>query len=171
MSLGFDKQLTIYADLVVRVGLNLQKGQRLFIRSVLEGAAFTRLVVEAAYKAGASHVDVFWSDDDLLLSRFKYAPKDSFGFVPTWYKEAFNKELKAGDALLSIRASDPELLKAQDPQSVAAYERAMRTELRPLMGQIMSSGVNWCLVSVPVQRWAAKLFPKDKPQKPSGKST
>jgi aminopeptidase len=165
MPLTFDKQLQNYADLVIRVGLNLQKGQRLFIRSVLEGADFTRLVVDRAYKAGASHVDVFWSDDALMLSRFNHAPKDSFGFVPSWYKEAFNHELKPGDALLSIRAADPELLKHQDPTSVAAYERASRLELKPLMNKIMSSEVNWCLVSVPVQGWAAKLFPNHKPEK------
>ena len=164
MPLTFDKQLQNYADLVIKVGLNLQKGQRLFIRSVLESADFTRLVVERAYKAGARHVDVFWSDDALLLSRFKNAPKDSFGFVPAWYKEAFNHELKQGDALLSIRAADPELLKDQDPDSVAAYEHANRLELKPLMNKIMLSDVNWCLVSVPVQGWAAKLFPKDKPE-------
>jgi aminopeptidase len=165
MALSFEKQLQSYANLVIRVGLNLQKGQRLFIRSILEGADFTRLVVDAAYKAGARHVDVFWADDAILLSRFKHAPKDSFGFVPEWYKEGLNHELKPGDALLSIRASDPELLKHQNPESVSAYERAMRTELKPLMGQIMSSGVNWCLVSVPVQGWANKLFPKDRPAK------
>lgn len=163
MVLSFEKQLENYADLVIKVGLNLQKGQRLFVRSILEGADFTRLVVDKAYKAGASHVDVFWSDDAILLSRFKYAPKDSLGFVPEWYKQGLNQELQPGDAILSIRASDPELLKNQDPDKVTAFERAHRLELKPLMGKIMDSAVNWCLVSVPVQAWAAKLFPKDKP--------
>ena len=117
MALSFEKQLENYADLVIRVGLNLQKGQTVvYTFSILEGADFTRLVVDKAYKAGARHVDVFWSDDALLVSRFKYAPKDSFGFVPEWYKHGFNQELKPGDAILSIRASDPELLKKSGPR-------------------------------------------------------
>jgi aminopeptidase len=165
MALSFEKQLETYADLVIRVGLNLQKGQRLFIRSVLESPDFTRMVVDRAYKAGATYVDVFWSDDALTLSRFKYAPKDSLGFVSAWYKEAFNHELQPGDALLSIRAANPELLKQQDPEKVSAFEQANRLELKPLMNKVMLSEVNWCLVSVPVQGWAAKLFPQDKPPK------
>ena len=56
-------------------------------------------------------------------------------------------------------------LKNQDPESVSSYERANRLELKPLMNKIMGSDVNWCLVSVPVQGWAAKLFPKDKSEK------
>ena len=59
----FDKLLSKYADVVVRVGLNLQKGQILSIGGILEDAPFIRKVVQSAYKSGAKYVDVQWTDE------------------------------------------------------------------------------------------------------------
>jgi aminopeptidase len=161
----FEKQLQTYADLVIRVGLNLQKGQTLWLSSSVEEPELTRRVVEAAYKAGAYYVNVMWVDDAVNLARFKYAPADSFAHVPTWLKQAYNVEMKKGDALLSIRSSDPELLKGQDPEKIATVEKTSRSEFKPRMKKVLSSEVNWCVVNIPSKGWAARVFPKDKPEK------
>ena len=47
-----DEKLREYARLLARVGLNLQKGQRLVISSPVECAAFARLCAQEAYDAG-----------------------------------------------------------------------------------------------------------------------
>ena len=49
----FDRMLAKYADVVVKVGLNLRKGQRLSVRAIIDDAPFIRKVAESAYKAGA----------------------------------------------------------------------------------------------------------------------
>lgn len=160
MALSFQKQLQSYADLIVKVGLNLQKGQTLWINATVEEPELARRVAEAAYKAGAYYVNIIWTDDAVMLSRFKYAPKDSFTHFPAWLKEAFNIEMKKGDALLSIRSSDPELLKGQDPDSIAMAERTAREQSKPRMKKVLNSEVNWCVVNVPSRGWAARVFPK-----------
>jgi aminopeptidase len=162
---AFNKYLQIYADLIIRVGLNLQKGQTLWLSAPVEEPELTQRVVEAAYKAGAYYVNVLWVDDAVTLSRFKYAPKGSFAHMPKWLKEAFNVEMKKGDALLSIRSTDPELLKGQDPNDIATVEKTSRSEFKPRMKKVLSSEVNWCVVNIPSQSWAARVFPKDKPEK------
>ena len=165
MALSFDRQLQTYADLIVKVGLNLQKGQRLWINASVEEPDLTRRVVETAYKAGAYYVNVIWTDDALTLSRFKYASKDSFTHFPEWMKEAFNLEMKKGDALLSVRSSDPELLKGQDPDSIATAEKTAREAFKPRMKKVLTSEVNWCVVNIPSRGWASRVFPKLTPEK------
>jgi aminopeptidase len=165
MALSLDKQLQSYADLVIKVGVNLQKGQTLWINASVEEPELTRRVVEAAYKAGAYFVNVIWVDDAGTLARFKHAPKDSFTHFPEWMKEAFNIEMKKGDALLSIRSSDPELLKGQDPTSIATAQKTASEAFKPRMKKILSSEVNWCVVNIPSRGWATKVFPKLKPEK------
>ena len=159
MSLTFDQKLANFADLVIEVGLNLQQGQRLTVRAAVETAPFTREVVRRAYQAGAPYVDVMWSDDDVTLARFKHAPNDSFEIFPDWQRDALLAAAERGDAILSVRSSDPELLKDQDPEKIATVQRVTQTELRPFSRHIMNSDVNWCLVSVPISSWSTKVFP------------
>ena len=78
----FDLMLAKYADVIVRVGLNLRKGQRLGLRAILDDAPFVRKVVESAYKAGAKHVDVLWSDEKVTRARFEHTDPASLSSVP-----------------------------------------------------------------------------------------
>lgn len=158
-ALSFENKLENYADLVVRVGLNLQRGQQLTVRAAVGTAPFTRKVVEKAYQAGAPFVDVIWNDDAVTLARFEHAPKDSFEIFPEWTRDAMLAAAARGDAVLTVHAADPELLKNQDPESVATVQRVTRTEMRPFTQHIMNSDVNWCIVSVPIPSWSAKVFP------------
>ena len=164
MSLSFEQKLETFADLVVRVGLNVQTGQQLMIRAAVETAPFTRKVVEKAYRAGAPFVNVIWNDDAVTLARFEHAPTDSFELFPEWTRDAMLAAAARGDAVLSIYAADPELLKDQNPESVATVQRVTQTEMRPFNEHIMNSDVNWCIVSVPIPSWAAKVFPDATPE-------
>ena len=54
------KQFEKYADLIVKVGANVQPGQEVFLISSIELAPLVRLVASKAYDAGASNVHVDW---------------------------------------------------------------------------------------------------------------
>jgi aminopeptidase len=49
-----------YAELALKRGVNLQKDQMLVINSSIEGAEFTRIVVNKAYEIGAKTVHINW---------------------------------------------------------------------------------------------------------------
>ncbi len=51
-----------YAELLVRTGVNIQKGQSLVITSPIECVEFTRVVSVKAYEAGAREVFIRWGD-------------------------------------------------------------------------------------------------------------
>ena len=84
MLIDFDRMLRAYAELTVRVGLNLQPHQRLLIIGPvdnggcsLESAPLVRQITAAAYDAGARLVETLWGDEALLGARLQHAPRDS----------------------------------------------------------------------------------------------
>lgn len=163
MTLTFDQKLNNLAQLAVKVGVNLQPGQRFIIRAPLEAAPLVRLIAAKAYQTGARLVDVIWADDALALIRFEHAPRDSFAEYPTWLAAGLNEIAQTGGAVLSIVGSNPDLLKEQDPELVALTQKVHRTELGPFYSQIMKDGLNWSIIAQPTPDWAAKIFPNDAP--------
>jgi aminopeptidase len=163
--LSFEQKLQNYAELTVKVGVGLQAGQRLIIRAPIEAAPLVRLIVATAYQAGASLVDVMWSDDAITLARFNYAPRDSFEEYPTWRTETMAKSVEQGHAHLGINAVDPDLLKDQDPELVTLAQRVHDQHMLSYRRQIMADKTNWSLISLPIPSWAAKIFPDDPPDK------
>ena len=65
-----DKLLNKYAKLVVKTGVNLQKGQLLVINSPIECANFARRVAKEGFEAGCSDVKINWSDEKFSRIRF-----------------------------------------------------------------------------------------------------
>ena len=58
-----------YATLIATVGVNVQKGQEVFIAAELDQPEFVKMVVEECYRAGACLLYTSPSPRDGLLSR------------------------------------------------------------------------------------------------------
>ena len=71
-----------YARLIVRCGVNVQKGQEVMVYAGLDQPEFVKLVVEEAYKAKASKVIVEWNYDALTKLHVKYQSVKTLGAVP-----------------------------------------------------------------------------------------
>ena len=174
MNESFDMRLEQYAEVIVRVGLNLQAGQRLHIgggaySGFLEGpppeaAPFVRLLAKKAYQAGARYVDVSYEDEGLKLIRFQNAPADSFSETSPWASEQSARYLERGDASLTFLCSDPDLLRDQDQESVQTAQEQVFHTLGPLWNLIESNRSNWLAVAVPTPGWAAAVLPGVKPE-------
>ncbi|MFX1279285.1 MAG: aminopeptidase [Promethearchaeota archaeon] len=171
MSSKFEKNLEKYAELIVKVGLNLQKGQRLLIGSPaisrngvsLELAPLVRLIVKKAYQIGARFVEVMWEDDQTRLFRYLYAPKDSFEEYPTWRTDGAYKFAKEGDAMLIIAARNPDSLSEIDSHLILTTTKTYLKNVKPV-GDLRRKGkVNWSGITAPVEGWEDKVFP-DIPQ-------
>jgi aminopeptidase len=155
-----EQVLAKYADLIVHVGLNLRAGQRLLLYGApLESAPLVRAVAASAYDAGSRLVEVNFTDQQITLTRFQHAPRDSFEEFPEHLAEGFERLMKLGGAVLSIYAADPDLLKDQDPALIATAEKAVQKHIMPAMTLLTRNATNWCVVSLPIPSWAAKVFP------------
>ncbi len=159
MILPLEQVLEKYAELIVKVGLNLRAGQRLIIQSPLAGAPLARYVAASAYKAGARLVDGVYVDEQILLQRFKYAPRDSFEEYPVWRPELLRETFANGDALLAIHADDPDLLKGQDDNLVGTYFKTRMVNNRRYQDLLMVNASNWLVAAIPMPAWSAKVFP------------
>ena len=161
MPLSFDQKLDRYAELIVRKGVNLQRGQRLHVTCPLEAAILGRRVTDAAYRAGAKLVEVHWTDDHVNLSRYRYAAPDTFDEIPTARANALIEGANRGDALLTIYASDPDLLKNESQELVAEVQRMTQEYMKGYSSLVMANRVHWCVTSAPIAAWAARVFPDE----------
>src|SRR6187401_2805844 len=105
MSIEFEQYLRTYAELAVKIGVNVRPGQRVIIQAGIDQAMLTRLIAASAYQAGARLVDVIWEDEQIQLIRFQNAPRDSFDQASDWLPNAFLEYAQQGDARISIRGN------------------------------------------------------------------
>lgn len=149
-----------YAELLIRKGLNLQKGQRLAISCPVECADFAHLCAEEAYKAGCREVLPVWNDEIMDRLRFLHAEEDVFDNINEWDKLQRNSIAEEGCAWLAIYAEDPENLKDVDPERVARNSRTRGKAFEPFYKHETRNDFQWCVASVPTVSWAKAVFPE-----------
>ncbi|MEG2246213.1 MAG: aminopeptidase [Romboutsia sp.] len=155
----FERNLDEYAKLAVKVGVNIQPGQTLLVRSPIECAPFVRKVLSHAYECGAKNVHIEWSDEECTLTRYLNAPEESFNEFPKWTANQYVDIAKEGGAFLTVYAQNPDLLKNVDPQKVANFQKASAIALKEWRSYTLSDKCKWSIVSVPTESWAKKVFP------------
>ena len=156
---NFESRLSDYAELCVKIGINLQKDQPLVISSPIEAADFVRLVAKHAYELGAKEVHVNWNDDVLTKLKYENSPMEVFENFPLWYAEGMEEYAKDGAGFISIHAQDPQLLKDADPKKIAAFNISSSKALKGFRNYTMNDINSWCVVSVPTENWARRVFP------------
>ena len=165
MDNNFQANIKKYAGLAIKVGLNLQPGQRLVMQALKDGgvpiqvAPLVRELAASAYKAGAPLVDVLWRDDDLRLIRYAHAPRDSFEEFPAWQSEGILNVIENGGAMLSLSSADPDLMDGQDLELMDIEQRTIRKYWSPISAHIGKNSMNWTVLSIPIEGWARKVFP------------
>ena len=158
---NFDQLLESYAELAVKMGVNIQTGQTLVIRTpiVAEAQDFVREVTKKAYETGAKNVIVDWSDEQLERIKYDMAPDEAFKEFPMWKAKGFEELAEQGAAFMSIHAANPDLLKGVDPEKISTANRVAGKAMKTYRNYTMSSKVSWTVVSVPTPEWAKKVFP------------
>ena len=152
-----------YARLAVRMGVNLQKGQKLLIRSCVDCAPFVRILNEEAYAAGASDVIVVWSDAAITRERYLSADDKVFDSAYPWQVQQFDQLSAEGTAFLSVSASDPSALQGVDPDRIRRFSIAYGKANEKFYDRMMASRIPWSIVAAPIAPWATKVFP-EKPE-------
>lgn len=160
MDLTFEQKLSNYAELAVKVGVNIQKNQFLYITAAVDNMDFVRLVTKKAYEAGARQVFVDLVDDELTRLRYELAPDDSFDFFPEWKKLERESLAEQNCAFMSIVSQSPDLLKGIDGTRIAAAQKAAAQALYKYREYAQSDKISWTVIAAPSQAWAAKVFPE-----------
>lgn len=157
--MDFQEKLAQFAELAVRVGINVQKGQYVLINTSTDTVEFTRMVVKKAYEAGAGRVDVQFSDQVISRAFFEMAPDESFHYAPEWLGKQRDELIEKKGALLWIDSTDPDLLEGIPTARIMNYNKAAGKVLENYRNAVMSDKIAWSIIAVPSKNWAKKVFP------------
>ncbi len=159
-ALPFDTaKLDKLAEVAVRVGLNLQKGQDVLITAPVEALPLVRRIAAAAYRAGAGVVTPILNDEEVTLARYKHGQDQSFDRAPAWLFNGMAEAYSNNTARIAISADNPMLLSEQDPAKVSRVGKATSIAARPALEKITRFETNWLVVSYPSVAWARQVFP------------
>ncbi|GGG14329.1 aminopeptidase [Paenibacillus abyssi] len=156
----FQQQLSSYADLIVKVGVNIQKGQTLVVNGTIDSAELVRLIVKKSYESGAYLVKVNWSDDTVARLRYDLAADEAFLEEPKWYAGEMLELVEKGAAVVSIVSSDPDLLKGVAKERIVNHQKTYGKAMAKYRQYVQSDKFSWCVVAAPSKEWAAKVFPE-----------
>ena len=153
------QMLEKYAELALKTGVNLKDNQVLMINSSIEGVDFTRILVKKAYELGAKDVVINWQDDEITLERYLHATEEALTTVPQWLVDKYLHYAEDDVALLSVRSTNPDLLKDVDPERVAKATKASAEAMKGFRKYTMNDKIAWSIISIPTNDWAMKIFP------------
>lgn len=157
----FEPRLAAFAEVIVRVGLNLQPGQRLLIAEPYELQGVARsaeVIVEAVKRAAATDVEVIWGDGARL--REFALNKDWRGYVQLVGANARQMQhyINNQDALLFLQSSQPGLLAGLPAADIAELRRIGWEHFGPIAQQLIQGATNWTVAPAPTPAWAQAAY-------------
>ncbi|MBP3674036.1 MAG: aminopeptidase [Oscillospiraceae bacterium] len=147
-----------YARLIVRCGINVQKGQEVLIYADLDQPEFVQMVAEEAYKAKAKKVIVNWNYQPLQKIQVRYQTVKTMGTVEEWEKARQQHYCDVMPARIHLISDDPDGLKGMNMEKMAKARQLTYPILKPYI-DARENRQQWCIAAVPGVAWAKKVFP------------
>ena len=156
---NLDKNLEKYAELAVKVGINLKEKEGLIIAGNVDTLPLARKIMKKAYELGAKHVEFQLNDDEMTLIRYENAKEFVFESFPQWKVDALEAMYKDNYHHIFISAPNPELLKDIDGDIVATVQKSSSMAMAPVMKYRMTGITKWNIIAMPSIPWAKSVFP------------
>lgn len=149
-----------YADLLVQVGINVQKGQTLLINADPVHHEFVTLLTESAYERGAKQVIVKFASE--ALDRLDYLNMDieDLTDVKRWQIDESNWQISTDFCTIALRSPHPGLMDDVDSSKVTQRAQAFGKAMAARRAYTMNSQGQWLVAAYPTQAWADAIFPE-----------
>jgi aminopeptidase len=149
-----------YAELLIKVGVNLQPDQCLLLTAEFPSRDFVHRVIQEAYRAGAKYVWVDWIDSVERKIRFQDSKDEHLEFVPAALVARADEMVDDKWARLAIVGEEfPNIYEDVDPKAMQKFQSARSKKLKRYANAQMSNQFQWCVAAVPTPQWATKVFP------------
>ena len=125
-----------YARLLVRAGVNVQKGQTLIVRAQTESYPFVELLADEAYKAGAGDVQIEWSNQTLNRLNYRHRTLKSLSEVHPWQEAKAKEEAERLPAAIRLCSEDPDGLRGINQEKLKKVRQRRYPILRPYQEQM-----------------------------------
>ena len=147
-----------YARLIVRCGVNVQRGQDVLIFAELDQPEFVAMVVEEAYKAKARKVTVEWNYQPLQKLHVRHRSLTTLSAVEEWEKARQEHYCQTMPCRIHIISEDPDGLKGMNMDKLMKARQKTFPILKPYKDR-REGYEQWCIAAVPGKAWAKKVFP------------
>lgn len=149
-----------YAQMLLKVGVNLQPGQILYLQPAIENRDIALAITKEAFEMGAKDVVIDWQDASFNHLRAKYADKETLREVPDWKKEAVDYYLRQGACQLGLGTTYPDLMNDVDPENAKAIGQASNDVRNVIRAYIHQGVLQWTGTTLPNKAWAKKVYPE-----------
>ena len=154
------KKIKTFADLTLRLGVNLQKDQYLVVQATTETLPLARAVTKAAFAKGAKDVCVLIEDMEIKHEHAKHASTEICREVPQWKKDQLDYYLSKGGAQIGLMGSFPTLMNDVDDANALAVAKADNDVRNVIRAYIHKGTLQWTGTAVPTMDWAKKVYPE-----------
>ncbi len=148
-----------YANLIARAGVNVQKGQEVFIRAGLDQPEFVKILVEECYKLGAKKVVVEWNYQPLEALHVRYRSLNTLSALDNYEEARWQHYADSLPCRIYLESDDPDGLKGMDQEKRFKADQKIFPVIKKYRDQ-MENRIQWCIAAVPGEAWAKKVFPE-----------
>ena len=124
---NFDQKLTQYANLLVNVGVHVQKHQKILLSIAVDQQLLAHKLVDAAYAAGADKVVIKWQDNYVLKQFLNSTTDEMLTKIPSYIKDEADTLMNEHYSRITILSEAPDSLSGVDAKRLAKYQQALST--------------------------------------------
>jgi aminopeptidase len=149
------------AEVIVRVGLNLQAGQSLLITDPydLHGVHPESIaLIDAVRAAAPGDTSVILGNPEALRAMYVADDLAAFEDLVSSNLRQMKKHLADGGAFLFMPGSNPQLLAGLPSERISRFDAVKWKHLGPLIRALLTGATQWTLVPAPCQAWADVTF-------------
>lgn len=148
-----------YANLILMKGVNIKKGQPLFLIFPMEQMEFVRILIRRAYELGVVDIFFAYTDPELKHDQLKYLDEKDMKNYILWNKKDMSRYAKKGAAFVTLSSESPEIMKDIDAKKLGKMNTyGLRTSR--YFDQLRNENtLAWTIAAVPTIAWAEKVFP------------
>ncbi len=162
----FAAQLRAMAEVIMRVGVNLQPRQPLLITEPYELQGVhpeTVPLVEAirsaasTLEAGCPHpaIEVIQSDPARLRALVEADDRSGYKALVSVHTRRLQQHLARGGAFLFLLSSQPQLMSGLPAERLSKFDRIKWRHLGPVIQRLVRGASQWTLAPAPTAAWAA----------------
>ena len=155
-----EQKLREYAKLIVKVGANVQKGQRVYLQMEVDQLPLAKAITEECYKAGASYVEMKWSCGEISKVHYQYASAEILGEVPHWQEERLKQMTVDLPVRIVIVSADPDEMDGISADLLSTVNQ-MRSKVLKKYRDALDGKHQWLIAAAASPKWAKKVFPNE----------
>lgn len=151
--------LRAYARLIAESGVNVQKGQEVFITAGLDQPEFVAMVVEECYRRKAKKVVVDWNYQPLTRLHVRHQSLTTMSTLDNYEEARWQHYVDTIPCRIYLESDDPDGLRGVNQEKMAKAQQKKYPIIKGYRDQIENK-YQWCIATVPGVKWAKKLFPE-----------